>query len=71
MVQVIGKAKENSDKLIETNKSISEQLEALNNTMSNFADGVVASPMIYSPYKVSLCPIPVMASSGSSPDFTA
>ena len=53
MVQVIGKAKENSDKLIETNKSISEQLEALNNTMSNFADGVVASPMIYSPYKVS------------------
>lgn len=53
MVQVIGKAKENSDKLMETNRDINEQLEALHETISDFSNGVSTSPMIYSSYKVS------------------
>lgn len=53
MVQVIGKAKENSDKLMETNKDISEQLEALKDTVTDFTNGITSAPMIYGSYKVS------------------
>lgn len=53
MVQVIGRAKENADKLIETNQDITEQLAALNDTVTDFTNGISTAPMIYSSYKVS------------------
>ena len=53
MVQVIGRAKENADKLIETNQDITEQLAALNDTVTDFTNGISTVPMIYSSYKVS------------------
>ena len=52
MVQVIGQAKEQTDKLVETNKEITERLESISETMNNFTDGVATTPMFYTAYKV-------------------
>ena len=53
MVQIIGQAKVQADKLMETNQEISEQLSSLQETMTDFTNGVSTTPMIYSAYKVS------------------
>ena len=53
MVRVIGKAKETTDKLLETNNEITENLNTLKAAVNDFSNGVSTTPMIYSSYKVS------------------
>ena len=53
MVQIIGQAKEQTDKLLETNRDMTEQLESLHASVAKFNDGISSAPMIYSSYKVS------------------
>jgi len=53
MVQIIGQAKDQADKLMETNQEINDQLVSMQETMSEFSNGVTTTPMFYTAYKVS------------------
>lgn len=53
MVHVIGRAKEKTDELMETNSEMSENLKNLSAAINDFSNGVSPTPMIYSAYKVS------------------
>ena len=52
MVGIIGKAKAQADKLVDTNKEMTDQLASLNETISEFSNGISPTPMIYAAYKV-------------------